>query len=82
LEAGNPSAAVGEIADAMAEVAIAFHELIDSWGRGKRVSSSSFKRASLVFNEEEARIGHRNRLDVYINPRDPHGPGVVLLCPV
>lgn len=70
LQASRASADAGQIAEAMADVAIAFHELVDSWGSGKRVSNSSSKRASLVFNAEEARIGRRKRLDVYMKPRD------------
>jgi hypothetical protein len=68
LKAGRAAADAGDIHTAMAEVALAFHELISEWGRGKRLPGSSFQREDLDLSPHSFR--HRRRLDISSRPRD------------
>ncbi len=69
LKAGRVAADAGDIRTAMAEVALAFHQLISDWGRGKQLPGGSFRRDSLDLSTDGTR--HRRRqLDVLPLPRD------------
>lgn len=69
LKAGRAAAGAGDIRTAMAEVALAFHQLISEWGRGKRLPGQSFARESLDLSPDAIKP-YRRRLDVYPLPRD------------
>jgi hypothetical protein len=56
LQAARAEADGDRIAEAMAEVAIAFRELVDSWERGERFSHASLKRVV------------RNSIADFVNP--------------